>query len=552
MVLSGAFMLLAATTTSCVDDNDWKTDAAYDRLFSPTSLSVSAETTAAEVSWKAYPGSEYYILELSTDSLYGFTEEIRPTSKVYGQDGDITKSSYVVENLNSNTQYFIRVKACSNTTASSNWAYLEKVSFSTKAENILNAVSPADKGEDYFILSWEAGLAVTHVVYAEIIGSDENGTPALGESQIVTLTAENIADGNVTISGLKASTGYAVGIFNDGHSRGTRTVTTRMQLPDADVKLYIDAGQTLTQAMLNEYASEGSVTVCFEDGAEYTIVGEDAATGEVAGLTIPSGMSITFFGNEGENKATLKLSREIIFGGVHGYIRFDNVTIVDGGAQYLFNQGIDASIEEVTFSNCELNNFARSIVRFKDEKSITVDRLTFEDTRINNQGSGNYAMISLDAKTYAVNNIVFNNTILNTIQHNVVALNHSSRGCATVDVVEFNNCTLYNYVGGTRYLLDAGSTSQGPVLSINNTILAKTFGASLSDGVWGSTSRGARTKEIVVNNSYMTQDGVFGSNAFKGYSDYSGTSEALFVDAANGNFSIKDGSFPSGVGADFE
>ena len=72
MAISGAFMLLGASTfTSCVDKNDWTTDSAYDRLFSPASLGVSAEITEAEVTWKSYPGSEYYVLELSTDSLYG-------------------------------------------------------------------------------------------------------------------------------------------------------------------------------------------------------------------------------------------------------------------------------------------------------------------------------------------------------------------------------------------------------------------------------------------------------------------------------------------------
>ncbi len=553
MVLSGAFMLLAASTiTSCVDDNDWNTNPEYDRLFSPTSLSVTAQTTSAELTWKSSPGTKYYVVELSTDSLYGKTEEVRPTSLVYGQDGSVTKSPFVVENLNSNSKYFVRVMACSDASANSNWSYLEKFSFSTKAENILNAVSPADKGEDFINLSWEPGMAVTSVVYAEILGSDESGTPSLGETMTIDLTSENIEEGKVTITGLKASTGYVITILNGEHARGTRTVTTRMQLPEADVKLYINIGETLTQDMLNEHKDKGSVTVCFQDGGEYDIVGVDAVTGEDAGLTIPSGMSITFFGNEGESKAVLNLKREIILGGIHAYVRFDNVIAQDGDAQYMFNQGIAASVTEMSFNNCEFNNFARSIIRFKDQKSITVDNMTFEDCVVTNQGKGNYAMISLDAKEYTVNNMTFNNTIFNGLQHNVILLYNSGRGLAAVDAVEFNNCTLYNYIGGTRYLLDAGSTSNGPTLKLNNSILAKTFGATVADGVWTSTSKGARTKEVIANNSYNTVDGVFGSNAIKGLTSYSGDSNALFTNPAEGDFSIKDGSFPSGVGASFE
>ena len=125
--MSGVLMLLATTSiTSCVDDNDWTVDPTYDRLFSPTSLSVSANTTDAEVSWKAYPGSKYYIIEINTDSLYGLNEEIRANSIIYGQDESITKANYTIDNLNSNSKYFIRVKACSDEQVNSNWNYLEK------------------------------------------------------------------------------------------------------------------------------------------------------------------------------------------------------------------------------------------------------------------------------------------------------------------------------------------------------------------------------------------------------------------------------------------
>ena len=548
-MLGAMALLTSAAFTSCEDVNDWKTDSAYDRLFCPTSLSVSAEATDAEVTWKSTPGTQFYVIELSTDSLYGLQDEFRATSQIIGMDGSVTKSPFQLADLNNSTKYYIRVKACSMDKSDSNWAYPEKFFFTTKSENILNAITTADKGEDYITMSWDASLAVTHVSSQEILGTSESGETIHGEEIIQELTAENKADGNVTISGLKASTGYLLSIYNNETVRGTRVATTTMALPDADLTVTIHEGETLTQDMIDSWEGKQSITVAFQANGVYDIVGVDRETGEIAGLSIPTGMSITLYGIEGESKPQLNMQREIVFKGTHGFFRMINVDVVDAGAQYLFNQGIAMSAVEVSFTDCNFTNFARNIVRCKDQVSVTIDDLKFNNCIFTNQGSGNYPLIGLDARTYTVTNIEFNDCTFNTIRHNVILLNHGDRGLAAVNTVSFNNCTLYNAVGGTRYLLDAGSTSQGPTVTLNNTIIGKTFGATLSNGVWSSTSRGIRTQTINVINTYSLADGVFGSNDIKNTIKYDADSDAVFTDPANGNFSIKDRNFPEGVGA---
>ena len=163
-------------------------------------------------------------------------------------------------------------------------------------------------------------------------------------------------------------------------------------------------------------------------------------------------MSITFFGGQGAEKAVLNLKKEIVMGGLHAYIRFENLTVQDGGAQYLFNQGADANVTELKFSKCELNDFERSVVRLKDQKAITIDNLTFDNCIVFNQGWGsqNYALINMDAKEYTINKMTFNNTVFNTLKYNVILLNHKDRGLASVDEIEINNCTFYNYIGKDR------------------------------------------------------------------------------------------------------
>jgi hypothetical protein len=134
-MMSGAAALLTlAAFASCTDGNDWQTDAAYNRLFAPTSLSVSAGTTTADFSWKGTTGTDYYVIELSTDSLYGTNEAVREGSMVVGTDGTLTTTTYTFEGLNSGTKYFARVKGCSNSVSESHWNYLEKYSFTTDEE----------------------------------------------------------------------------------------------------------------------------------------------------------------------------------------------------------------------------------------------------------------------------------------------------------------------------------------------------------------------------------------------------------------------------------
>lgn len=548
------YMLMTGTivlgNSACVDVNDWDVDSSYDRLFSPNSIKVSADATTAEVSWDLSPSTNYYIIEInSTDSLYGQTEEPRANSIVYGNDKSITTSPVTIENLVGNTKYFIRVRACSETQGNSYWNYLTDFSFKTKSENILNAVDNSQKGEDYITLSWTSGLAVTHIEYAKVVGTDENNNSILGEVKTIELTTEQIAAGEATVEGLEASTSYQFTIYNKTAARGTRTVTTALKAPEGNLKVQIHAGSTLTQTMLDSWAGEGSVTVIFDAAAEFTLEGVDPTTGDPAGLTVPDNLSITFFGNNGVSKSVLKIAREVIMGGKHSYIRFENVIVKDAGAQYLFNQGNDATVVELSFKDSEFIDFSRNIVRLKDQKSITIDQLSFENCIITNQGTGGYPCIGMDAKEYTVSKMVFTNTIFNTLSHNIIALNNSSRGCATVNNIDFNNCTFYNTVGATRYLVDSGSTDQGPTVTFNSSILGKSFGATLSNGVWTSTSRGVRSKSVVVVNSYMTADGIFGSSAIKGCTDYAGTSDDLFTAPANGNFTIKDGSFPEGIGA---
>ena len=76
--------------------------------------------------------------------------------------------------------------------------------------------------------------------------------------------------------------------------------------------------------------------------------GVDEETGEATGLAIPEGMSVTFFALPGE-RPVLSFQKSLEIGGTHGYIRFEGVTIVDDGCQYLVNESNGAAIGEASY-----------------------------------------------------------------------------------------------------------------------------------------------------------------------------------------------------------
>lgn len=109
VVLSGMLF------TSCTDANDWGVDTSFDRLFGTkqSSFTVTEGAVSAEVKWDATVNTEYYIIEVSTDSLYDDIPMGAENSIVYGEDGSIIQSPYTITGLLGETTYYLRIKSMS-------------------------------------------------------------------------------------------------------------------------------------------------------------------------------------------------------------------------------------------------------------------------------------------------------------------------------------------------------------------------------------------------------------------------------------------------------
>lgn len=382
------------SAASCTDKNDWDVDSSYDRLFgvSNDDLTVSPGDTYAEVTFTKVSDAEYYIIEVSTDSL---TDDIAlgasSGSIAYGEDKSIISSPDTISGLIGDTPYHLRIKSMSSQKSESKWVYYDNGnSFWTDAEQLFNTPTDEDRGDTWIRLSWTVTDNLTHI--AQVQG---------GDTTRIEMTDEMISTGECTVEGLKSSTTYTFILYYNESKRGTLNVST-MASPPSDAYLYtLDSSITrIDQDLIDEIsalalAQSGTdpqnyaVTIGLNPGTTVSLYATAPETGDDAEVSIPDGMSVTFFGLAGGSTPTLNINQSVDIAGSHNYIRFENVSIVDNGAQYLINEGDAATVgSDLSFTDCKFSNFVRSLIRLKDEAAITIDSIKIDNCIATDMSTG--------------------------------------------------------------------------------------------------------------------------------------------------------------------
>ena len=526
-------LALGVSVSSCTDENDWSVDSAFDRLFGVSADGISVETTAtnATVTFKPMEGAEYYLIEISKDSLYDEVAMGGPNALVFGHEKDIVKSPVVLENLEGDTKYYLRMKSMADGKNESRWVYYrDGQTFKTQAEQIFNEVAAADRQESSIRLTWTPGAeGVTNIVR---MNTKSDGTK---DSISVELSDEDKQKCEYTYTGLTPSTTYTFVIYNGEKKRGTLSVTTAAAMPDGDYKTQLSENTTaITQETLDSLVAKAQaatgltnlgITIGVPAGKTIDIAGVDEKTGDATSLAVPDGISVTFFGLAGD-KPVLNMPKSLEIGGSHSYIRFENVDIVDGGCQYIFNQSKACSVGEISFKGVNITGLSRSLVRLQSDDTKTVSNIIIDDCQITDQGKGNYALLLFKDKSETVENVKVSNSTFVNLQHNFIQSNGST-GSTNITV---EACTFYNIIGSGRYFIDGGDDN----ITVQNCIFAKTATDS---------SKGIRNDDgsVEIISVYFTSDFVLSSNKFE--ADLPNTpvsSEELFEDPENGNFTVKD------------
>lgn len=540
-------MALTLSATSCTDGNDWDVDGSLSRLFGLNGDKITVETaeTSATVTFsaftsKAVPSPEYYVFEVSKDSLYEGVENANIIK--FGEDKSLTSSPVVLSGLDGDSKYYMRVKAMSSTSNESKWVYYKDgSSFKTKAEQIFNNVEATDLFEDHVNLSWTPGADVTHITYANTNDAEN--------IQTINLTDEEKAAGKYTLGGLNPTSTYTITIYKNDVKRGQLQVTTPAAMPAANFKYSLASDVTvISQDLIDEIAEKAkaaagnetnySATIGIPAGAKVALYGINDSDGGKTNVTIPDGMSVTFFGLAGGDAPTINLDKNFDVAGSHAFIKFQNVKLEENGAGYFINQSKACTVSEFTLENCEVSNLKTSFFRLQGRDAKSIGKLTLKNSIFTNLCAG-YGFIHIDAGSGKghLDNVEIDGCTFNSICVTGKVFIFSKK--TDMQDITIKNSTFYNCNGNGQYFVDFNVDTFGPsTFTIENCI----FGKSADE----ATDKNIRSKTpATVANSFRTTDFF---KVIKGVNDTEFSSTQLFKDPANGDFTIKAGTLKEKAG----
>ena len=544
---TASMMALALSATSCTDGNDWDVDGSLSRLFGLNGDKITVETaeTSATVTFsaftsKAVPSPEYYVFEVSKDSLYEGVENANIIK--FGEDKTLTSSPVVLSGLDGDSKYYMRVKAMSSTSNESKWVYYKDgSSFKTKAEQIFNNVEATDLFEDHVNLSWTPGADVTHITYANTNDAEN--------IQTINLTDEEKAAGKYTLGGLNPTSTYTITIYKNDVKRGQLQVTTPAAMPAANFKYSLASDVTvISQDLIDEIAEKAkaaagnetnySATIGIPAGAKVALYGINDSDGGKTNVTIPDGMSVTFFGLAGGDAPTINLDKNFDIAGSHAFIKFQNVKLEENGAGYFINQSKACTVSEFTLENCEVSNLKTSFFRLQGSDAKSIGKLTLKNSIFTKLCAG-YGFIHVDAGSGAghVDNVEIDGCTFNSICVTGKVFIFSKK--TDMQDITIKNSTFYNCNGSGQYFVDFNADTFGPnTFTIENCI----FGKSADE----ATNKNIRSKTpATVVNSFRTTDFF---KVIKGVNDTEFSSTQLFKDPTNGDFTIKAGTLKEKAG----
>lgn len=544
---TASMMALALSATSCTDGNDWDVDGSLSRLFGLNGDKITVETaeTSATVTFsaftsKAVPSPEYYVFEVSKDSLYEGVENANIIK--FGEDKTLTSSPVVLSGLDGDSKYYMRVKAMSSTSNESKWVYYKDgSSFKTKAEQIFNNVEATDLFENHVNLSWTPGADVTHITYANTNDAEN--------IQTINLTDEEKTAGKYTLAGLQPTSTYTITIYKNDVKRGQLQVTTPAAMPAANYKYSLASDVTvISQTLIDEIAEQAkaaagnetnySATIGIPAGAKVALYGTNDTDGGKTNVTIPDGMSVTFFGLAGGETPTITLDKNFDIAGSHAFIKFQNVKLEENGASYFINQSKACTVSEFTLEDCEVSNIKNSFFRFQGSDAKSIIKLTLKNSIFTKLCAG-YGFINIDAGSGAghLDNVEIDGCTFNSICVTGKVFIFSKK--TNMQDITIKNSTFYNCNGNGQYFVDFNDAKFGPnTFTIENCI----FGKSADE----RTDKNIRSKTpATVANSFRTTDFF---KVIKGVNDTEFSSTQLFKDPANGDFTIKAGTLKEKAG----
>ncbi len=369
------------TVSSCSDQMDEITSLILDRNYAPVELTAKVvNKTNVKLTWVKSNADSYTIEVFQDDSLTFAGTPVKTITNIQASD-----IPYTVNSLQGETNYSFRVKAVTKDDASrdSKWstAYVE-----TEAENILSAVNEeTDITATTVTLNWPAGQTATSIV------ATNNDSFA---SNVIThtITADEIAAGKATISGLTPETNYTLKLYNNTKTRGTVKVKTAIDLGGATL---VKAGNDLKTCIDN--ANDGDVLALMPGTYPInTIDGNMPLNKSIAIKSVRSyDKAIIQGGFQLNNGAALSLTQLVLDGN-------NNTTI-----KYVADYKTAGKFGDLTIEGCDVKGYTGGVYYVNIAADIT-------NLKINNSIIHNISTASdfMDCRLGAIHNLTFtNNTV---------------------------------------------------------------------------------------------------------------------------------------------
>jgi hypothetical protein len=479
-----------------------------DRMFTPTSLTISGGDTAVTISWPASLFSAgqgaTYTLEISEDTTF-------QAPPVLTLIVDSTSRTITDDSLQDRKPYFARVKANKTQAATeSDWVAGEK-HFTLVGVQIFQPILPTDVIDNSVILNWTPTQGVSKILF----------TTTAGDTMSVAVSEDENVAGKKIVSGLTSSTAYTAEILAGNKSKGLLNFVTKEKLSGNNI---IDLREiTDNPEVLFDTLSQipGGSIVLLKRGLTYTI---PSAYMFDKSVSIQSGLG---FGTP----AIIALGNNFDASGDIDSLKFSDITFAADGANYFMNISQSTTIGELRIENCTTSGvYDNSFIRLKTGDAV-IQNLYINNCIIHDIGIGaKYAVLYANGSSSAV---IQNINIQNSTFYNFYYFVRQDKVAG--NSLNINNCTFNNMINNGGYFVNYSGTFPTQ-FTISNSILGSTIDPANANGI---KSEGNPS----ISNTFATSDDVFSANPILGTSSYAGTAADLFADPGNGDFTIKDNSF---------
>lgn len=474
-----ACIALMGGMSACTDGNDWDADGSYAGTFRPTSISCEqtgkGETTVM-FTFGSVPGATSYQIEAATDTITA--DEVNPDNIV----AEVTKSPATVDGFKMETTYWTRIRAISPS-GNSKWIAAKK--FTTEAINVINS-DLTETTMTSVTVRWTGGTALSKATI-------EKQEELVRE---IEPTEEQKAAGEMKITELQPATIYTIKLWNGENRVGMVSVITQSGGPTGDYNITFDPASTMGEQLADVAAKaaedgndEYTVTVIIPAGVEAMIADKPAeeSTDEASALTLPAGMSVTFYGERGNAMDVVTIYKSLNLDGRHSVVKFQNLTVT--GTDYGFNQKCEIvrdvvvgdvvvgaiSVDSLIFADCNIIDFAeQTFIRTQGTAANAgqFGNITLDNCVVTNCAT-KYSFITLDgarAESIEIKNCTFNG--INTNDGKAFL---SANKCTSVpSSVKISDCTFYNIT--SNYFLDFkndGTAKMPETLMLTNVLWGK-------------------------------------------------------------------------------